>query len=322
MITNTPQTTVFANGSAVAVWGAKGSGHAHGPNQHQHDANAWSVRGDNTAVRIECHAVSLTGDRDTCGHVRIGGSSDIFIGEDNSHMACQSTDIDYITPEGITTLYTPSAQRSMGTEAPGVISQNDPPGAIMQDKDEPPAPEPGPPASCEEFTDDTPDSVQLSTNFNLAQVSTQAPAGSHRVRAQCGLTRPDIMCNLKQMCTQIAEPVLERVKSLGHPRLTVSSGFRALSGNGRSHHYRGAALDLQVLSMKPTEMFELAQWISTSLPCDQIILEGVGASHHWIHVSLPLRNVNAVSSRILTQTGQDSYTAGLFLLNYNGSRTA
>jgi hypothetical protein len=218
----------------------------------------------------------------------------------------------------------------MGSEAPGqtggtgsgTIDPNPPSDAVMKDTSTPPAPPPGPPADCTDFSDSTDDNVRLSTNFTLPQVSYLAPGNSapYRVIAQLGLTRPQIMCNLKQMCEKVAEPALAYVKSQGFARITVSSGFRipgGSSGTG-SHHYRGAALDMQVLDMSPQQFFAFAQWASSSLPCDQIILEGVGASHHWLHASMTLQGCNTVatSARLLTQTAHTTYAPGLFLLNY------
>ena len=309
VIQSTPQSTVYANGRLVAVTGSRGSPH---PKKH----DSWSTGFGSGSVRIDCYGINLTGDRDSCGHIRIGGSDDIYIGESGDReMACQSSDVTYVTPEGVTTMYTPAAQRQMGSEGPGQVSASDPPEATMQDKTEPPEVEPGPPVSCGEFNQDTPDSVQLSTNYRLSDVTLKTTF-PHKVVAARGLSRPDIICNLKQMCESIAEPVRAKVLALGHPRLTITSSFRP--GEARSHHGVGAAFDMQVLSMKPQEMFELAQWISSSLPVDQIILEGVGARNHWIHASMALRGANSVGAgaRILTQTSSGGYAKGLFLLNY------
>ncbi len=247
-------------------------------------------------------------------------------------MACSTSNVPYVTPEGVTALYTPAAQQQMGAESPGqtggtgsgTISNTPPTNAVMKDVSAPPAPPQGPLADCSSFTADTPDGVRLSNNFTLAQVSYLAPgnAAPYRVANQLGLTKAQIICNLKQMCEQVAEPALAHVQGLGFARLTISSGFRIPGGSTGtgSHHYRGAALDMQVLDMSPQQFFAFAQWASSALPCDQIILEGVGASHHWLHgsMSLPGTNTVAASARLLTQTTTSTYVPGLYLLNYNG----
>lgn len=248
-------------------------------------------------------------------------------------MTCEASTIPYVTPEGKTALYTPGAQQQMGSEAPGqtggtgsgTINPNPPSNAIMKDTSNPPPTPVGPPADCSSFTDSTDDNVRLSNNFTLAQASYLAPGNSapYRVIPQFGLTKAQIVCNLKQLCEKVAEPALAYVKAQGFARLTISSGFRVpggTSGQG-SHHYRGAALDMQVLDMSPQQFFAFAQWASSSLPCDQIILEGVGSSHHWLHASMQLTGCNTVSAsaRLLTQTAQTSYAPGLFLLNYGRS---
>lgn len=240
-------------------------------------------------------------------------------------MACVASTISYISPEGITTLYTPAAQQQMGTESPtpAQISSGTPTGTIMQSPPLPPAPPPGPVVGCDGLTESTPDSISLSPNFTLAQCSYLAPGNDapYHVVDQLGLTRPQIICNLIQVCNQIAEPTLAYITTLGHPRLTISSGFRIPkpTADPGSNHYRGAALDLQVLDMTPQQLFALAQWIATNLPCDQIIMEGVGSSQPWIHTAMTLTGTSAPASRLLTQTGTNTYAQGLYLLNYGAS---
>lgn len=317
----TPQNTVYANSNLIAVNGSKGSGHASSnPSDPRHQQYVWQTQSSGTQVFINNLPVSLQGDTDSCGHVRVGGSPNIFIGsKGNTSMACSSPNATYITPEGVSTMYTPAARATLGQESVGQADAPPPANAIM--KDDAPAPDlpPADPVSCGEFNEQTPDSVQLSTNYRLSDVSSQTAYSHYTVTAQLGLSRAQIICNLKQMCETIAEAVRSHVISLGHPRLTITSGFRI--GSDGSHHNRGAALDMQVLTMKPSEIFALAQWVRDTLPCDQIILEGVGAANHWIHASMPLQGTVSVaaSARALTQVAQRSYSNGLSLLNYGGA---
>ena len=328
IIQTTPQSSVVGGGKAIAVTGSRGTNHG----SRQHGQNQWTVQANTPTISLGGLSISLSGDLDSCGHRR-AGSSNIFIGEGgNPPMACEESSIPYVTPEGKTTIYTPAAQQQMGSEAPGqtggtgsgTIDPNPPKDAIMKDTSTPPPVPPGPPADCSSFTESTDDNVRLSPNFTLAQVTYLAPGNSapYRVIPQFGLTKAQIMCNLKQMCEKVAEPALAYVKAQGFARLTISSGFRVPGGSSGtgSSHYRGAALDMQVLDMSPQQFFKFAQWASANLPCDQIILEGVGASHHWLHGSMALQGCNTVASsaRLLTQTASQSYAPGLFLLNYNG----
>lgn len=79
-ITAIPQTTVFANGLLVAVIGSVGTSH---PPCHWHDIHCegkWQTTGGSQTVFIGGLPVNRLGDVDTCGHQRIGGSNDIFVG--------------------------------------------------------------------------------------------------------------------------------------------------------------------------------------------------------------------------------------------------
>ncbi len=80
-ITSIPQSTVFANGKLVVINGSLGTSHApcniFNPN---HCAGAWSTANGNPTVTISGVPVNATGDTDTCGHPRVGGSGNVNIG--------------------------------------------------------------------------------------------------------------------------------------------------------------------------------------------------------------------------------------------------
>jgi uncharacterized Zn-binding protein involved in type VI secretion len=69
-ITASPQTTVFVNGIKVAVQGSPVQAHSK-KNSHR------PVTTSSATVFVAGIAVTLTGDPDTCGHVRIGGSENV-----------------------------------------------------------------------------------------------------------------------------------------------------------------------------------------------------------------------------------------------------
>ena len=76
VINSIPQSTVKANGSLVSVNGSKGTGHGIGI----HAANAWDTANGSSTVRAGGTPVNRTGDADTCGHARVGGSSNVNVG--------------------------------------------------------------------------------------------------------------------------------------------------------------------------------------------------------------------------------------------------
>lgn len=68
--------TVFANNLLLSVNGSIGSGHGIGV----HSANAWETQGGSVNVFAHNVPINYTGNTDTCGHGRVGGSPNVYIG--------------------------------------------------------------------------------------------------------------------------------------------------------------------------------------------------------------------------------------------------
>ena len=75
IIKTIPQSTVFANDKLISVDGSRGSGHPVGP---PHALNAWTTTNGSSTVSIEGIPVNDEGDPDSCTHVRVDGSPDVF----------------------------------------------------------------------------------------------------------------------------------------------------------------------------------------------------------------------------------------------------
>ena len=75
IILTIPQSTVFANGKLISVDGSRGTGHPVGP---PHALNVWLTANGSSTVTINNIPVNDQGDADTCTHVRVGGSPDVF----------------------------------------------------------------------------------------------------------------------------------------------------------------------------------------------------------------------------------------------------
>lgn len=146
------------------------------------------------------------------------------------------------------------------------------------DTEQPPTKE-GTPTDCSKITEPVPDDFRLSANYTLAQLSTSAAAGSHKVVAQHGLTAAQIVCNLKAVAENILEPLRTQF-----PGLVVNSGFR--TGSGSSQHERGQAVDVSWANIRGNRQafYERAQWVKSNLAFDQLILECPGGST-WLHIS-------------------------------------
>jgi|TARA_B100000959_G_scaffold265989_1_gene308008 hypothetical protein len=71
-----PQATVFANNLEVAVDGSMGTFHY--PWTYPHKDKVWKTTSGSGTVFANNIPVNRQGDPDSCGHVRIDGSPDVF----------------------------------------------------------------------------------------------------------------------------------------------------------------------------------------------------------------------------------------------------
>ena len=124
-------------------------------------------------------------------------------------------------------------------------------------------------------------SVLLAPNVTLRSISLGAVVSQYAIKDQVGLTKSEIICNLKNLAENVLTPLFGT-----YPGAMVTSGFRA--GSGTSQHLRGEAIDIQFRSVSKKEYFKVAQWIKANLPYDQLILEykNFGTGLPWIHISL------------------------------------
>jgi len=79
-ITEIPQSSVYINNRLAAVEGAIGTSHDGCPLAPIHCHGAWQTANGSGSVYIENIPAVREGDIDTCGHARIAGSDDVFIG--------------------------------------------------------------------------------------------------------------------------------------------------------------------------------------------------------------------------------------------------
>lgn len=119
--------------------------------------------------------------------------------------------------------------------------------------------------------------MQLSTNFKLKDltITTTFP---HSLAEQNGLTIDEIINNLKALCVNILEPLLNEFAGF-----IINSGFRR--GSADSQHNKGMAVDIQFPSYAGNEALynPVAEWIIANLPYDQFIIEH--GSSIWLHIS-------------------------------------
>lgn len=149
-------------------------------------------------------------------------------------------------------------------------------------------------ATCSEFAafdkqNNFPKSIKLSRNFTLGNFITVDP-----LKAQLGLSRADIACNLKFLAEQI-ELIMKK-----YPDTIVTSGFREdgklfynkktgkNEPRNENDHGRGIAADLQFPAYSYPQYFTIAKWIRDNIPHKQLLLEFERRGTiviSWVHFS-------------------------------------
>lgn len=150
----------------------------------------------------------------------------------------------------------------------------------------------------ENFTD-FPDTIKLSKYFTLGEVSNRVALASEQkaVVAQRGLTKKQIVSNLKALAVNVLDPI--RAK---YPNMFVTNAFRV--GSGSSQHELGEAADLQFRGATASEYYDIALWIRDNVAYDQLLLEykTTGSGQPWIHVSHKISGNRAAtaSNKVMT----------------------
>jgi hypothetical protein len=149
---------------------------------------------------------------------------------------------------------------------------------------------------------------QLSPNYVLAHLSTACALESSAVRAQAGLRIDQVVCNLRQLCVKIIEPLTAK-----YGRPSINCGFRsdnARYGASNSLHKYGRAADLQWGGISDEEYYARAIWIRDNLPFNELIIE-YGGNRPWLHVAY---DSNSSTRKCLSRTTvSNGYTQGLVL---------
>lgn len=274
-----------------------------------------------SGVLCDGKKVAQVGDKTACGASIISGSSDVFIGTDagggvSQVAADNGTIVEYYErdygavddddePGDGLLIYPPVEGRSPTAEefARSEAAQI-PETANVEDTGTVASTAPLS-AACTGITDDTPGSFQLSTSYTLAQVSSSAVISRKAVVAQKGLTKAEIICNLRAVCVNCLEPI---VTKYGRANILVTSGFR--TGSGNSQHFKGQAIDIQFPGCSNAEIFARAQWVKANVAYDQFILE-YHATYPVLHLSF---NVEGLRRKVNTMRKDTTVIAGLVQL--------
>lgn len=142
-----------------------------------------------------------------------------------------------------------------------------------------------PPVGCNEFTNSTPVSTRISRYYTLASLSSQTVYTKYQIVPNQGLSRAQIMCNLKHLATTSLDPI-----RAWDSKVRIGSGFRS---NSSTDHGRGSAVDLYFYKPGSTtrksvrELTQVARHLiyELKIPFTQLLLESSGNGTGWIHVA-------------------------------------
>lgn len=281
-----------------------------------HDSNAASGSPNVFANDL---AKCRIGDAVACGSAMATGAATVFINDDID------IDLTLATPEEVQAAVVRSDERALAEtdEEPIEVSQaqqvrNDIAKARLGVPTEPiptepivtetPKDPPAVPVECDGLSGtEFPDSLQLSPNFTLGQVSTNTRVSHYKVVAQNGLTAAQIVCNLKAVCVNILEPLAAKY---GKSNVLINSGFRA--GESTSQHNRGEAVDVAFADVRTSaDINKRAKEIAEMGIFDQFIFEQnrptLGST--WYHLSFSKsRKRGDVRTKA---AGSNSYPSGL-----------
>lgn len=124
-------------------------------------------------------------------------------------------------------------------------------------------------------------SFKLSTNFNLADLTTNTAAFKYALKEQAGLSEQQIVTNLRNLATFVLEPLVDRY---GRNGFIISNAFRHITSSRASQHHKGQAVDIQFPG-NAENIPHIANEIRQLLPSfDQLIIE-YHARNPVIHIS-------------------------------------
>ena len=140
---------------------------------------------------------------------------------------------------------------------------------------------------------------QISKNFTLSRLTYSPTAKQKNIS---NYPSEEHYNNLKYL----AENVIEKIHDK-YPTVKINSCYRgsvlnkAIGGAKTSQHMVGQAVDLEVPGLSNKE---LANWIASNVPYDQLILEmhvPVDPNSGWVHVSIKKAG-NRKQKLIITKT--------------------
>ncbi len=296
--------------------------------------NTVTANGSNS-VFINEKPFNYTDNADADGAFRIGGSDNVFVGDDIDQDTIETRAINEGDEED---LYEPDPpapgqpaptsrgqvyierQVAEGKVSPKELTKASTPVVGATDSAPPSNPtttnndcadihlifNPIPPAVRP--TGDAIDTVPLGGGYTIGKLTRRPNVTfDHPLRGpSLGLSVEDVACNLKLLAVNCLIPIRTRF-----PNMFITNTFRPSGiGSPTSQHPRGQAADLQFRGVTKKDYFEIAKVIRDLVPYDQLLLEykTTGTGLPWIHISF---NKTSNRSQVLTFLNDRVYARGL-----------
>jgi len=273
-----------------------------------------TTSGGSGTVSAHGKPVNYADNPDADGAVRIGGSGDVFVGDDidqdipSIRLVVEADEDDVFEPGAGATKFeaVPRSDREKAVPPPEPTGR----------KDAAPSKFTGTPSKdCAGVEDEVTaldgdlakiERIQLSPRFTVGKL-TRKPntAFDNPLNPAGGLTREEIVCNLKLLAINCLEPIYGK-----YSNAFVTNTWRPPSGNPRSQHPKGQAADIQFRGVSKSEYYIIAQWIKDNVSYDQLLLEykTTGTGLPWIHVSF---SKDGNKKQVLTLLNDKTYAQGL-----------
>jgi hypothetical protein len=245
--------------------------------------------------------VNYTDNFDLDGRVRIGGSGDVYVGDDidqdipSSAAVVSGDDDEALTPPASKGGPAPNtgpgstyfnSKASTGVVEPKEVAREEtvkPSGQTSGSATVNKAPTTTDPGETEPNEEGKfPDTYPLSSRFTLGRV-TKKPGvvfqhDVNQTNVQ-GIPTKKIVENLKLLAANTLEPIYAK-----YPNAFITNTFRP---DSRTQHGRGQAADIQFRGVSKAEYYNIAIWIRDNVPYDQLLLEykTTGSGLPWIHIS-------------------------------------
>ncbi len=273
------------------------------------------------AVFAHNQPINYTTNNDVNGAVRIGGSSNVFVGDDidqdipSIREVVSNDDEEIFVPgfgrdkfeslkkngtiskrEQAVAEPRPTGQKDIVVKPfTGAVNKNcagielivEPPGL--------------PPLQGKQL-----DAVQLSPRFTVGKLTRKPFVTFDHPLIYGGtkITLAETVCNLKLLALNCLEPIFDKF-----PNAFITNTYRP--GVGQSQHHLGEAADLQFRNVSKSEYYKIAQWVKDNVVYDQFLLEykTTGTRLPWLHISFTSKRTPR--RQVLTFMNDRTYAQGL-----------